>query len=109
MTATDTHCVRLLRSMHATNRRQFLRRSLTAAAGAAAISAPSSASQLSRTSAKSVAPSRYVRVRGRVRAGTRGIPNVAISDGLAVVTTDANGDFDLTTAREAFVRCSIPG
>jgi C terminal of Calcineurin-like phosphoesterase/N terminal of Calcineurin-like phosphoesterase/Calcineurin-like phosphoesterase len=94
--------------MHATNRRHFLRRSLSAA-GAAAVSAPLPAAQLSRASAQSVAPSRYVRVRGRVRAGTRGVPNVAISDGLAVVSTDANGDFDLVTARDAFVRCSIPG
>jgi hypothetical protein len=94
--------------MHATNRRQFLRRSLTAA-GAAAFVAPPSVSRLSRTPAGNPAPSRYVRVRGRVRAGTRGIPNVALSDGLAVVTTDKAGDFELVTARDAFVRCSIPG
>ncbi len=56
-----------------------------------------------------MAPSHYVRVRGRVRVGTRGVPNVAISDGLSVITTDKNGDFDFVTAREAFVRCTIPG
>ena len=99
--------------MHATNRREFLQKSLTAA-GAAALIGPASpppASRLGRTgtSATGVAPSHYVRVRGRVRAGTRGIANVAISDGLTVVATDKNGDFDFVTARDAFVRCSIPG
>jgi hypothetical protein len=121
--------------MHATNRRQFLRRSLTAA-GAAALAArcrempaeahvlqprqghgaaiaPPPASRLNRTPAEGAPPSRYVRVRGRVRAGAstgaRGIPRVAISDGLTVVITDKNGDFELVTARGAFVRCSIPG
>jgi hypothetical protein len=119
--------------MHATNRRQFLRRTLTAA-GAAAWTAqslealadpqarapqtrkdtaprPPLASRVSRAGAEPQAPSRYVRVRGRVRvgAGMRGVPNVAISDGLSVVTTDKNGDFELVTARGAFVRCSVPG
>ncbi len=104
--------------MHATNRRQFLRHSLTTLGAAALV--PPSFSRLSRLSAESagsagsagaagLAPPRYVRVRGRVRAGTRGIPNVAISDGLAVVTTDKNGDFDFVTAHDAFVRCSLPG
>jgi hypothetical protein len=100
--------------MHATNRREFLQKSL-GIAGAAALIAPSGpppASRLGRAPTSpgaSPAPARYVRVRGRVRAGTRGIPNVAISDGFTVVDTDQNGDFDFVTARDAFVRCSLPG
>ncbi len=91
--------------MHATNRRQFLRSSLTAAAGAVALQPP----RASRVSRLATQPSHYIRVRGRVRAGNRGVPDVAISDGLSVQLTDPEGHFELITARDAFIRCSIPG
>jgi hypothetical protein len=50
-----------------------------------------------------------VRVRGRVRAGMRGVSGVRVSDGLSVVRTDREGYYELVTDRSrSFVCCSIP-
>ncbi len=51
-----------------------------------------------------------VRVRGRVAAGRVGLSEVAVSDGLSVVATDAEGRFDLVTDRNRrWVTVSVPG
>ena len=51
-----------------------------------------------------------VRVRGRVAADRVGLSGVAISDGLSVVATDADGRFDLVTDRNRrWVTVSVPG
>ena len=39
-----------------------------------------------------------LRVRGVVRAGGKGVPGVAVSDGLDVVATGADGTYELITA-----------
>lgn len=52
---------------------------------------------------------RPVRVRGRVRTGSEGIARAAVSDGLQVVQTAADGSFEIVTARDAdFLRLSVP-
>jgi hypothetical protein len=82
------------------DRRRFLRYSLAAAA---------SPLWLPWAEAAGLAEARTVRVRGRVRAGHRGLPGVAISDGVSVSVTDRDGHFELAAAPDAFIRCSIPG
>ncbi|HSW28235.1 MAG TPA: calcineurin-like phosphoesterase family protein [Longimicrobiales bacterium] len=50
-----------------------------------------------------------VRVRGRVRAGGRGVGGVAVTDGLTVVATDGDGRFELRSSSDRdFVSCSLP-
>lgn len=50
-----------------------------------------------------------VRVRGAVRAGGRGLGRAAISDGLRVVETAADGTFEIiTSAERQFVWLSVP-
>lgn len=50
-----------------------------------------------------------VRVRGRVRTGGGGLGGVAVSDGLSVVGTDADGRYELlTTSDRPFVQISVP-
>ncbi len=50
-----------------------------------------------------------VRCRGRVRSGGRGVPGVAVSDGVQVVVSGADGAFELvTTADRDHVRISVP-
>ncbi len=50
-----------------------------------------------------------IRVRGRVVAKGRGVGQVAISDGLSVVTTDTDGHYELLAdARQSFVQLSLP-
>ena len=98
-------------------RRRFLRYALTtagAAAGAAAASAASppwlSLAEAAAQAGQAVPPpERLVRVRGRVRAGNRGVPRVAISDGITVTVTDRDGHFELAAPPDAFIRCSVPG
>ena len=52
---------------------------------------------------------RRVRVRGYCRAGGRGLRGVAISDGLSVIETSADGSFELLThSGREFVQISIP-
>jgi hypothetical protein len=106
------------------DRRRFLRYSL-ATAGAAAASAASplwlpwaDAAALAearqapappRASHPAPPPAQLVRVRGHVRAGRRGLPGVAMSDGVSVTTTDKDGKFELVSSPDAIIRCSIPG
>jgi hypothetical protein len=88
-------------------RRDFIR---TAALGTAALALPS------RLIADPYAPLptrsnavKPVRIRGHVRNAARGVPGVAVSDGLAVVDTASDGTFELvTTSRQPFVFCSVP-
>lgn len=55
------------------------------------------------------AAARPVRVRGMVQASGRGVPQVAVSDGLDVVETRADGSFELvTTTDQEFVWFSVP-
>ncbi|MQA89440.1 MAG: hypothetical protein GEU90_04285 [Gemmatimonas sp.] len=50
-----------------------------------------------------------VRVRGRVRSNGEGVAGVAVSDGLEVVATNGDGDFELVTQGwSRFVRISVP-
>lgn len=50
-----------------------------------------------------------IRIRGVVRSAGRGLPGVAISDGLRVVDTDAEGRFELvSTVRREFVWVRLP-
>ena len=50
-----------------------------------------------------------VRVRGRVTAGRRGLSGVAVSDGVTIVPTAADGTFELIADRaQPFVQLSLP-
>jgi 3',5'-cyclic AMP phosphodiesterase CpdA len=52
---------------------------------------------------------RPIRVRGRVRSDGRGIARVAVTDGLSVVDTAADGTFELVSSTRAeFVSVSLP-
>lgn len=56
-----------------------------------------------------LAPARPQRVRGIVRSGGKGIANVAVSDGRAVVGTASDGTFELQTSSEReFVQIAVP-
>src|SRR5262245_4225798 len=92
----------MIASIHA--RRQFLRYSLATAGAAVA-----SPLWLPWAEASPEAETRLVRVRGRVRAGNRGLAGVAMSDGVTVVVTDRDGQFELAASPDAFIRCSVPG
>ena len=81
------------------NRRQFL---------SSAASLAASSVMAERILADPYAPARRpllsnrsapVRIRGRVTAVGRGLARVGVSDGVAVVTTDPNGHFELVSAR----------
>jgi hypothetical protein len=90
------------------NRRSFLR---TSALSAAAVTLPGSLrADPYAPLPVPVRPARSpVRVRGRVHSGGRGLPNVAVSDGVTVVPTDASGDFELVAQPwSRFVQLSIP-
>lgn len=88
------------------NRRSFVR---AAALGAAALAVPS------RLLADPFAPlpgrpsGRPVRIRGQVRTAGGGVAGVAVSDGLAVVDSAADGTFELiAVAGQPFVQISLP-
>ena len=50
-----------------------------------------------------------IRIRGRVVAAGRGLSGVAVTDGLTIVDTDADGAFDLpSSADRSFVYISLP-
>lgn len=50
-----------------------------------------------------------VRIRGMVQSGGKGIPRVAVTDGLSVVTTDVKGMYTLvTTSDRSYVYLSVP-
>ncbi len=56
-----------------------------------------------------VSSSAPLRIRGRVRAGGRGLARVGVTDGLETVLTAADGSFELvTTADRPFVSVSLP-
>jgi hypothetical protein len=88
------------------DRRSFLRRT---ALGTAALALPSSvfADPFARFPARP--RGRPVRIRGQVRASGGGVGGVAVSDGLTVVDSAADGTFELiATAGEPFVQISLP-
>jgi hypothetical protein len=49
-----------------------------------------------------------VKIRGSVKVGGRGLKGAAVSDGATVVTTKADGSFELVSIGRAFVFVSIP-
>lgn len=84
------------------NRRRFLQTTAGAAA-LALLDWPSAAR------AWAVTGSRPVRVRGIVRTAAGGLPGVAVTDGLAVVDTLADGTFELVTSSgRPFIYLSLP-
>ena len=97
--------------LHSLDRRSFFKRAGLAAAALtfpdvllADPYAPAAAPR--RSALRSSAP---VRVRGRVHAKGRGVRGVGVSDGLSVVTTDADGRYELVTnAQQSYVTLSLP-
>jgi len=86
----------------APGRRRFLRNTAGAAA-LALLDWPTAAR------AWTVSRSSPVRVRGVVRTPAGGLAGVAVTDGLSVVDTTADGTFELVTTRERpFVHVSLP-
>ncbi|HEX5135729.1 MAG TPA: calcineurin-like phosphoesterase family protein [Planctomycetota bacterium] len=76
------------------DRRRFLRGALSMGAGALL--------------ARCVAP-RQVVAKGRVRAGGRGLPGVAVTDGLSVARADGEGWFEIPSdARREFLSVTVP-
>ena len=71
------------------SRRRFLRQSAVLAGGVLVL--PGLAWPLP----DPLRPAAPVRIRGRVRAGRRGVAGVAVTDGFSIVDTEANGDFAL--------------
>lgn len=54
-------------------------------------------------------PPRPVRVRGTVRSGGRGLPGVAVTDGVRVVDTGAEGAFDFVSSSDReYVHLCVP-
>ncbi len=59
--------------------------------------------------ASRLGPKQPVRVQGQVRSDSRGIPGVAVTDGLAVVDTTRDGPFEImTTADRPFISLTVP-
>ena len=90
------------------NRRRFLKRTL--GAGAALSIPPAALAGPGRTSPRQQrGPVMPVRIRGRVEAEGQGLAAVAVTDGIGVVTTDAEGGFELVSStRQPFVYLSVP-
>lgn len=97
------------------DRRLFLRRAVLAGGGA--VLAPSVAAAC--RAAEQLAGDPYqplpfprgkaVRVRGRVTSGGAGVPGVAVTDGVSVVTTNLSGHFTLVAdGAQPFVAASTP-
>jgi len=79
------------------------------AAAAVALPAPLRGDPYRRWLRPQPAPLRPVRIRGRVVAGGKGIPRVGISDGLQVVSTSADGSFELVSdGTRPFVSAVLP-
>lgn len=88
------------------DRRSFLRATTF---GAAALALPDLPWSRPRPASTRRIRERPVRVRGRVTSAGRGIGRVAVSDGVTVVDTAADGGFELVTStRRPFVSLSIP-
>lgn len=89
-----------------TTRRRFLRQALAGAL----LACPSAVlADPYRPVRRPAGPAAPVRVRGHVVSGGRGLPGVAVTDGLTVAVTDAEGAFTLVTStRQPFVSVSVP-
>ena len=98
------------RDLHAHTVRSLDRRSFvkTVGLGAAALSLPRPLLASSRSARPYNYAGTMVRVRGSVRAGDRGLPGVAVSDGLDVVETAGDGSFELISPNRPFVYISLP-
>jgi hypothetical protein len=89
------------------NRRLFLRQ-----LGVASLAVTGSAFLPTRiaSAANFARPEKMIRVNGRVASGSKGLPNISVTDGISVVRTNATGDFQLlTTEKRDFVYITIPG
>lgn len=85
------------------DRRRFLKDSGRAALAAAGLGVARAVSPLPHLAG------RTVRVRGRVHAAGKGLPGVAISDGLSIVMTGPDGTYELvSSAARRFVQVSVP-
>ena len=85
------------------SRRRFLKQSALLASSA--LMAPG----LAFAAPQPLRPAKPVRIRGRVRAGRRGVAGVAVTDGVSIVETAGDGDFELmSTTRQPFVYLSMP-
>ena len=90
------------------NRRTFLKTGALSAAGIAA-SAQSLLAAPYDPLPRAPRTASPIRVRGMVRAGGRGVGRIAVSDGLQVVDSDADGRFELvTSADRGFVWVRVP-
>ncbi len=90
------------------SRRRFIR---NAALGSAALVLPWGASGSPYDPLPRIPqlPNAPVRIRGVVRAGRRGLPNVAVTDGETIVSTGRDGSFTLISGgRREFVYISVP-
>ena len=90
------------------SRRQFIR---TAAIGSAALVLPWGANgdPYAPLPERILRPRNPVRIRGVVKAGRRGLANVAVSDGETIVSTNGNGSFELiSSGHQPFVHVSMP-
>src|SRR5688572_20700377 len=88
-------------------RREFIRQSALAAVAAAL--PPRLLNDPYAPLARLARPPGVVRVRGRVVSDGRGIPGVAVSDGLSVVATERDGRFTLIADRsQPFVFMTTP-
>ena len=95
------------------NRRVFLKRTLGAGAALSASptlwTPPALAVPRQPASAAKQGPIVPVRVRGRVETRGQGLAGVAVSDGLTVAVTEADGAFEIiSSTRQPFVHLSVP-
>lgn len=87
----------------------YSRREFLGAAGAWTVLPAVFGGDPSRLRGRPAAWSAPVRIRGRVTSLGRGLSRVAVSDGLAVVATDAEGRFELVTGRAGgALRLTVP-
>lgn len=93
--------------MPALSRRDFLNRLSAFGLSAAAIPGLAGASAL--RSRSPAPPPRPIRIRGRVHAAQKGWGGVAVTDGVSVVRSDAEGYFELiSNSRRPFAYLSLP-
>ena len=94
----------------AVDRRTFLKHAGLASAWAAAGVGAFAQSPASAPFVPLLRPGRAVRVRGRVHVAGAGLPRVAVTDGLSVVQTAADGRFTLLASPgQPFVSVCVPG
>jgi hypothetical protein len=100
------------RAMPSLDRRTFLKQAGLAAAWATGAGAASLAGQAPATDpfVPLARPARPVRIRGRVHAAGSGIARVAVTDGVSVAQTAADGSFTLVASPgQPFVYVTVPG